>query len=88
MSIRTLRMEAGYVSVWEIVIFRMRTDRNISLERRSLMKITDECIACGTCVESCPVGAIVESDEIFMITEDCTDCGACESSCPVDAIVE
>lgn len=52
------------------------------------MKITDECIACGTCVENCPVGAIVESDEIYMITEDCTDCGACVSSCPVDAIVE
>lgn len=52
------------------------------------MKITDECIACGTCVESCPVGAIVESDEIYMITEDCTDCGGCVSSCPVDAIVE
>ncbi len=52
------------------------------------MKIIDECIACGTCAESCPVGAIVESDEIYMITDDCTDCMACLSTCPVDAIVE
>ena len=27
------------------------------------MKITDEWIACGTCVESCPVGAIVETSK-------------------------
>lgn len=52
------------------------------------MKIIDECIACGTCAEACTVGAIVESDEIYMITDDCTDCMACLSTCPVDAIVE
>ncbi|PLX80303.1 MAG: 4Fe-4S ferredoxin [Desulfuromonas sp.] len=52
------------------------------------MKISDDCIACGTCVDSCPVGAIVESGEIFQITEDCTDCKACVESCPVNAIVE
>ena len=52
------------------------------------MKITDECIACGTCLDSCVVDAIVETDEIYMITEDCTVCGVCVGSCPVDAIVE
>jgi formate hydrogenlyase subunit 6/NADH:ubiquinone oxidoreductase subunit I len=52
------------------------------------MKTTDECIACGTCVESCPVGAIVESSETYIITEQCTDCRACVDSCPVDAIVD
>ncbi len=50
------------------------------------MKITEECIACGTCVESCSFDAIVESGEIYSITEDCTDCRACVESCPVDAI--
>jgi electron transfer flavoprotein alpha subunit len=52
------------------------------------MKITEECIACGTCVESCPVDAIVESGEIYSIAEGCTDCRACVESCPVDAIVD
>lgn len=52
------------------------------------MKINQDCIACGTCVDSCPVGAIVEEGEVFAITEDCTDCGACVDTCPVNAIVE
>ncbi len=52
------------------------------------MKIIEECISCGTCVESCPVEAIVESDEIYTITQDCTDCRACVDTCPVDAIVD
>lgn len=52
------------------------------------MKITEECIGCGTCVESCPVSAIVEGEEIFAITEECTDCRSCTDTCPVDAIVD
>jgi NAD-dependent dihydropyrimidine dehydrogenase PreA subunit len=50
------------------------------------MKISDECIACGACVDTCPVGAIVEAGDKYKITEDCTECGACADSCPVSAI--
>ena len=53
-----------------------------------MMNITEECIACGSCVDSCPVNAIVESGDIYKITEDCTDCKACVDTCPVNAIVE
>jgi ferredoxin len=49
--------------------------------------ITDECLACGTCVSECPSGAISEGD-IYVIGEDCVECGACVDSCPVGAIVE
>lgn len=49
-------------------------------------KISDECIACGTCIEECPVDAISEG-EIFIIDgELCTDCGSCVDVCPTDAI--
>lgn len=53
-----------------------------------MFKITDDCIACGACVDTCPVAAIVEGDPIYTINDDCTDCAACVDSCPVDAIVE
>ena len=53
-----------------------------------MYKITDECIACGACADSCPVGAISEGDPIYKISEDCTDCAAWVDTCPVTAIVE
>jgi electron transfer flavoprotein alpha subunit len=53
-----------------------------------MMNITEECIACGSCVASCPVDAIVESGDIYKITEDCTDCKVCVDTCPVNAIVD
>jgi len=48
--------------------------------------ISDECIACGTCIDECPVEAISEGD-IYKINADiCTDCGSCAEVCPVEAI--
>jgi len=50
-------------------------------------KITDDCVACGSCVAECPVDAISEGDPIYTIDADkCTDCGACADACPADAI--
>ena len=49
--------------------------------------ISDECIACGTCVDACPEGAISEGDPIFVIDADkCSDCAACVDECPTEAI--
>ncbi len=49
--------------------------------------ITDECLACGSCLPECPVEAISEGD-IYVIDADlCTDCGACVDACPVGAII-
>ena len=50
-------------------------------------RITDDCIACGACVDECPVDAISEGDIYVIDPETCTDCGACVDACPSDAIL-
>ncbi|MCR5760655.1 MAG: 4Fe-4S binding protein [Sphaerochaetaceae bacterium] len=51
-------------------------------------RITDTCVACGTCAGECPVGCISEGD-IYVIDQDaCASCGTCASVCPTGAIVE
>ena len=50
-------------------------------------KISNECINCGACDDSCPVNAISEVGEKRAIDADtCIDCGACVDTCPVTAI--
>lgn len=49
-------------------------------------KISDDCIACGTCLPECPVEAISEGDIYIIDTDKCTDCGACAEVCPLNAI--
>lgn len=49
--------------------------------------INEACIACGSCVDSCPVQAISEGSGKYVIAADkCIDCGACVEQCPVEAI--
>jgi len=50
-------------------------------------KITEECLACGNCLEACPSEAIEEGD-VYRITGDCVECGLCVEDCPHGAIVE
>ncbi len=51
--------------------------------------ITDDCVACGTCAEECPAGAIEEGEDKYVINQDlCTECGTCVEVCPNDAIIE
>ncbi|AEC02007.1 DUF362 domain-containing protein [Parasphaerochaeta coccoides] len=50
-------------------------------------KITDACIACGTCQPECPVNAISEGDIYVIDADACIDCGACASACPTSAII-
>jgi ferredoxin len=77
-----------------VLLFHLRnleyvcTIDNIINQNRIEMayKINDDCTACGTCIDECPVEAISEGD-IYKIDPDvCTDCGACADVCPVEAI--
>lgn len=48
--------------------------------------INEDCIACGSCVDECPVDAISEGDIYVIDAEACTDCGTCADVCPTEAI--
>ena len=47
--------------------------------------ISEDCIACGTCIDECPVEAISEGDIYTINSELCTDCGSCAQACPTEA---
>ena len=51
-------------------------------------KITDSCVACGTCAGECPVGAIKEGPIYEINPDECLSCGACAGAFPVGAIQE
>ena len=48
---------------------------------------TEDCVACGVCVDECPVGAIVMEKEAAVINEKtCIRCGKCHDVCPQEAV--
>lgn len=49
--------------------------------------ITDSCVACGTCIDECPVEAISEGNIYVIDADTCIDCGACANVCPTEAII-
>ena len=48
--------------------------------------ITDSCVACGTCIDECPVSAISEGSIYVIDADTCIDCGAWAAVCPTEAI--
>ncbi|MEK6777940.1 MAG: 4Fe-4S binding protein [bacterium] len=49
-------------------------------------RITEECVACGTCLAECPEEAISEGDLYVIDPAKCSDCGNCAEVCPTDAV--
>ena len=50
----------------------------------------DECTACGSCVDACPMGVLEIEDEVAKVVdeESCIGCGACLEECPSGAITD
>jgi Pyruvate/2-oxoacid:ferredoxin oxidoreductase delta subunit len=46
-----------------------------------------ECLACGDCVDRCPVGAIELEQVASVHQERCIGCGLCATTCSAEAIV-
>ncbi len=46
----------------------------------------DACVACGSCIDECPLGAISAGDVYSIDPDTCADCGTCVDACPNGAI--
>lgn len=46
------------------------------------------CVACGSCIKHCPMGAIMIYKGIHAVVDDkkCVGCGKCTKACPADII--
>ncbi len=68
---------------------RQQHNNNKELENMPRLINPDLCVACGSCADVCPTGAISEGEGAYKINADeCIDCGACEGTCPNEAISE
>jgi ferredoxin len=49
---------------------------------------TKECVACGCCLKSCPLGAISVYRGLYALVDEgrCVGCGKCEAACPAQVI--
>ncbi|WP_075590174.1 4Fe-4S binding protein [Labilibacter marinus] len=50
--------------------------------------ITDDCTACGKCVENCPTNCIEESKPYVIHQENCLHCGNCKEVCQEEAVIK
>lgn len=63
-----------------------KTMFHLQIHTTMAYKISDECVACGTCISECPVEAISEGDIYKIDPDKCVECGTCVDACPTGAI--
>lgn len=49
--------------------------------------LEDACTQCGTCVDSCPSGAVSLQERIIIHKSSCILCCACVKNCPEEALI-
>lgn len=49
-------------------------------------RITDQCVECGICRESCPQQCILKGSPYVIRQNHCLRCGLCYEKCPVQAV--
>jgi ferredoxin len=45
-----------------------------------------DCVACGSCIDECPLGAISAGEPYVIDPAICGDCATCVDACPSGAI--
>jgi ferredoxin len=53
---------------------------------RYVASVNEECTACGSCVDICPVEAVTVDGSAVVNAGSCMGCGLCATVCSVDAI--
>ena len=77
-----------YLCSVQKVGFDLKEKQTLLIIKKKTMAyvISEDCIACGSCISECPAEAISEGD-IYSIDPDlCTECGTCADVCPSGAI--
>ncbi|MGE4284732.1 MAG: 4Fe-4S dicluster-binding protein [Clostridia bacterium] len=56
--------------------------------KRSAKVLKNSCVACGTCMNVCPIGAIKINAGVFAVIDKdkCTGCAKCAKECPASVI--
>lgn len=49
---------------------------------------TEECSACGICIDACPNGTLELTDDAAQVVseDNCDGCGTCAEECPMSCI--
>ena len=50
------------------------------------ISVTEDCIGCGKCVETCMFGGITLEGDIAVLNDECRACGRCAEVCPSEAL--
>ena len=72
-----------------ISMLKPTTTGKISRRTNRMYVISDSCVACGTCSDTCPNEAISMDDGLGRYVIDggkCVDCGSCADACPMSCI--